>query len=104
MDDLIKGVNNSDRKLMQGGVGEMDQLLEGLTFAQSNIGSGLKSIDQQNSVIEDTVLNLTTTLSSIEDLDYTKAITMMNQQMMSLEAAQSSFAKISQLSLFNYIK
>ena len=104
MDDLIKGVNNSDRKLMQGGVGEMDQLLEGLTFAQSNIGSGLKSIDQQNSVIEDTVLNLTTTLSSIEDLDYTKAITKMNQQMMSLEAAQSSFAKISQLSLFNYIK
>jgi hypothetical protein len=28
----------------------------------------------------------------------------MNQQMLSLEAAQSSFAKISQLNLFNYIK
>jgi flagellar hook-associated protein 3 FlgL len=104
MDDLIKGVNNSDRKLMSGGVGEMDQLLEGVTFSQSNIGSGLKSIDQQNSVIEDTVLNLTTTLSAVEDLDYTKAITKMNQQMMALEAAQSSFAKISQLSLFNFIK
>ena len=104
MDDLIKGVNNSDRNLMQGGVGELDHLLEGLTFAQANVGSGLKSIDQQNSVIEDTVLNLTTTLSSLEDLDYTAAITKMNQQMMSLEAAQSSFAKISQLSLFNFIK
>ena len=104
LDDLIKGVNNSDRNLMQGGVGELDHLLEGLTFAQANVGSGLKSIDQQNSVIEDTVLNLTTTLSSVEDLDYTAAITKMNQQMMSLEAAQSSFAKISQLSLFNFIK
>jgi flagellar hook-associated protein 3 FlgL len=50
------------------------------------------------------VLNLTTTLSAVEDLDYTKAITKMNQQMMALEAAQSSFAKISQLSLFNFIK
>ncbi|MEY4029244.1 MAG: Flagellar hook-associated protein 3, partial [Bacteroidota bacterium] len=48
-------------------------------------------------------LELIQWLSSIEDLDYTKAITKMNQQMMSLEAAQSSFAKISQLSLFNYI-
>jgi flagellar hook-associated protein 3 FlgL len=104
LDDLIKGVNNSDRNLMHGGVGELDHLLEGLTFAQANVGSGLKSIDQQNSVIEDTVLNLTTTLSSVEDLDYTAAITKMNQQMMSLEAAQSSFAKISQLSLFNFIK
>jgi hypothetical protein len=28
----------------------------------------------------------------------------MNQQMLSLEAAQSSFAKISQLNLFNFIK
>ena len=43
MDDLIKGVNNSDRKLMQVGVGEMDQLLEGLTFAQSNIPAYLIS-------------------------------------------------------------
>ena len=104
MDDLINGVNTSSRNLMQGGVGELDHLLEGLTFAQANIGSGLKSIEQQNSVIEDTLLNLTTTLSSVEDLDYTAAITKMNQQMMSLEAAQSSFAKISQLNLFNFIK
>lgn len=104
LDDLIKGVNTADPKMIQGGVGEMDKLLEGVTFAQANIGSGLKGVEQQNSVIDDTVLNLTTTLSSFEDLDYTSAITKMNQQMMSLEAAQSSFAKISQLNLFNFIK
>jgi len=28
----------------------------------------------------------------------------MNQQMLSLEAAQSSFSKIAQLTLFNYLK
>jgi len=104
MDDLIKGVNTSDRPKMQGGLGELDTLLGGLSMARANIGSGLKGIDQQTSVIEDTVLNLKTTLSSVEDLDYAKAITKMNQQMLSLEAAQSSFAKISQLNLFNYIK
>jgi flagellar hook-associated protein 3 FlgL len=104
MDDLIKGVNTSDRPKMQGGLGELDDLLGGLSMARANIGSGLKGIDQQTSVIEDTVLNLKTTLSSVEDLDYASAITKMNQQMLSLEAAQSSFAKISQLNLFNYIK
>ena len=104
MDDLIKGVNTSDRPKMQGGLGELDTLLSGLSMARANIGSGLKGIDQQTGVIEDTVLNLKTTLSSVEDLDYASAITKMNQQMLSLEAAQSSFAKISQLNLFNYIK
>ena len=104
MDDLIKGVNNSDRPKMQGGMGELDTLLGGLSMARATIGSGLKGIDQQTSVIEDTVLNLKTTLSSVEDLDYASAITKMNQQMLSLEAAQASFAKVSQLNLFNYIK
>ena len=104
MDDLIKGVNTSDHPKMQGGMGELDSLLGGLSMARANIGSGLKGIDQQTGVIEDTVMNLKTTLSSVEDLDYASAITKMNQQMLSLEAAQSSFAKISQLNLFNYIK
>ena len=104
MDDLIKGVNNSDDTKMRGGMGELDTLLGGLSMARATIGSGLKGIDQQTGVIEDTVLNLKTTLSSVEDLDYASAITKMNQQMLSLEAAQSSFAKISQLNLFNFIK
>jgi flagellar hook-associated protein 3 FlgL len=61
-------------------------------------------VDQQTMILEDTALNLKSTLSSIEDLDYASAITKMNQQMMSLEAAQASFGKVSQLNLFNYIK
>ena len=36
-------------------------------------------------------------------LDYTEAITRLNRDQIALEAAQSSFAKISQLSLFQYI-
>ena len=49
-----------------------------------------------------TMLRLT--LSDVQDLDYAKAIAMMNKQMLSLEAAQSSFAKVSQLSLFQYLR
>ena len=120
LDELIQAVNNSvepnpsglpavnqpmtQHEKMQRGLGDLDQMLAGLTSAQASVGSGLKGIDQQQSVIEDTVLNIKSTLSSVEDLDYTSAITKMNQQMMALEAAQSSFVKISQLSLFNFIK
>ncbi len=103
-DNLIAGLNTSKGSDIRRGVGELDDLMQGLSLARANIGTNLNVVDQQSSVIEDTTLNLKTTLSSIEDLDYASAITKMNQQMMSLEAAQSSFAKVSQLNLFNFIK
>jgi flagellar hook-associated protein 3 FlgL len=43
-------------------------------------------------------------LSSLEDTDIEKAITELKQKMTSLEAAQSSFVRMSDLSLFNYLK
>ena len=104
LDNLITGLNTSNGNDIRRGVGELDTLQQGVSMAQAQIGTNLNVVDQQTSVLDDTTLNLKSTLSSIEDLDYASAITKMNQQMMSLEAAQSSFAKVSQLNLFNYIK
>ena len=104
MDDLVAGINNSNGVAMQRGVDEMTSLLNGMSLAHADIGTDMNVVEQQTGVIEDTILNLKTNLSTVEDLDYAAAITNMNQQLLSLEAAQSSFSKISQLSLFNYLK
>ena len=104
IDDLIKGINTSDPVAMQRGIGEVDSLHQGMLLAQAGVGTDMKVVEQQTSVLDDTILTLKTTLSNIEDLDYATAITQMNKQMLALEAAQSSFAKISKLSLFDYIR
>ena len=104
LDNLISGLNSSNGNDIRRGVGELDTMQQGVSLARAQIGTNLNVVDQQTSVLDDTTLNLKSTLSSIEDLDYASAITKMNQQMMSLEAAQSSFAKVSQLNLFNFIK
>jgi len=104
IDNLITSLNSADGKDISRGAGELDNLQQGISLARAQIGTNLNVVDQQTSVLEDNTLNLKSTLSSIEDLDYASAITKMNQQMMSLEAAQASFAKVSQLNLFNYIK
>jgi flagellar hook-associated protein 3 FlgL len=104
MDNLIDGLNTVNGNNIRRGVGELDVLQTGISLAQAEVGTNLNVIDQQTSVIEDTTLNVKTTLSSIEDLDFATAITKMNQQLMSLEAAQSTFAKVSQLNLFNFIR
>ena len=104
LDELIVGVRSSDQAAMQRGLGEMDKLLQGVTQAQAEVGSDQAGLEHQSSVIDATMLNLKTTLSNVQDLDYASAVTDMNKQMLSLEAAQSSFAKISQLNLFNFLK
>jgi flagellar hook-associated protein 3 FlgL len=103
MGDLIEAVKSSNRVAIQRGICEIDTLQQGLSDATAQVGTDLNVVDSQNNVLDEITLRLKTTMSDIQDLDYTEAITKMNKDQLALEAAQSSFAKISKLSLFNYI-
>jgi len=103
LDDLSNAIKNSDHAKMQSGIAEMDSLQQGTSDALAQVGTDMNVVDMQNSVLDEVTLRLKTTKSDTEDLDYTSAITKMNKDQLALEAAQSSFAKISQLSLFKYM-
>ena len=103
IDDLANAVKNSDHTKIQAGISEIDTLQQGVSDAVAQIGTDMNVVDMQNSVLDEITLRLKTTKSDAEDLDYTSAITKMNKDQLALEAAQSSFAKISQLSLFKYM-
>ncbi len=104
IDDLITGVTAGDGTAMRRGLGEMDTLHQGVVVAQASGGTTMQSVQQQTSALDAIKLTLQLSLSSVEDLDMAKAITLMQKQLLSLEAAQSSFAKVSQLSLFAYLR
>lgn len=89
---------------MQATLSHLDQMLDIVTLSLADIGAEMRSIDDEININDSLKLQLESSLSSEEDLDYATAITKMQAQMMSLEAAQSSFAKISQLSVFDYIR
>lgn len=103
LDDLSNAIKNSDHAKMQSGIAEMDSLQQGTSDALAQVGTDMNVVDMQNSVLDEVTLRLKITKSDTEDLDYTAAITKMNKDQLALEAAQSSFAKISQLSLFKYM-
>ena len=103
LNDLVNSVKNSDKVGLQRGLGEIDQLQQGLSNANAQVGTDMNVIDSQNNVLDEIVLRLKSTLSDVQDLDYTEAITKMNKDQLALEAAQNTFAKISKLSLFNFI-
>ena len=103
VDDLITAVKGNGKTNMQRGLTEIDALHTGVVLAQADSGTSMKVVEQQGIILDDTKITLKTALSKVEDLDMATAITQMQKQMVSLEAAQASFAKISQLSLFKYI-
>ena len=69
-------------------------------FGQAAYGSLLDSLSSLN---ENLSLQYQQNLSDLQDIDYAKAISDLTRKQVDLEAAQQSFSRISQLSLFNYL-
>ena len=63
----------------------------------------MNATESQENVNEDYLVQLSSTLSDTQDLDYTEAISRLEQQQVGLQASQQTFTKIQGLSLFNFI-
>lgn len=104
LDQMIAGTNNNQTSGVQQGIADISQMHNSLTLSQAQNGSDQTVVQSQRDVLDEAALRFKSTLSEIEDLDYAEAVTRMNKEMMALEAAMGSFAKISGLSLFDYIR
>jgi len=81
----------------------LDKNLGTIIDVRSRVGARLNSIDDQANLNESSLLQVRETLSGIQDLDYASAISQLEQQSTSLQAAQQSFLRIQDLSLFNFL-
>ena len=86
------------------GISEADQMLTNVSQALAQCGSEQQVVQSQIDVLDQTKLRLKSTLSDIEDLDYTEAVARVNKEMVALQAAMASFGKIAGLSLFDHIR
>lgn len=89
----------------------IDQALNEIKTAQerigestSKVGSRLRTLENAEFTNIDFKLMTEGTLSAVQDLDYAEASTELAKRQLALEAAYASFAKIQDLSLFNYIR
>lgn len=81
----------------------MDQSLDNVLNIRAGIGARLNAIDSQGDNNENFILQVSESLSILNDLDYAEAVSRLNRQLTGLQAAQQSFVKVQGLSLFNYI-
>jgi len=81
----------------------LDRGLDNVLTVRASLGTRLRELESLQSTGEDLGLQYKQTLSQLQDVDFNKAISDLTQQQLGLQAAQKSFLKVSELSLFNYI-
>ncbi len=84
-------------------LGNLDNAQQRLLKTRSDVGSRLNVVENAQGNNADFKLVTQQALSEIGDLDYAEAVSRLTMQSFVLEAAQSSFARINRLSLFDYI-
>ncbi len=82
---------------------KLDTALTQVSTARSEVGARQNALDRQKATNQDFIINNQTALSQVQDLDYASAITQLNAQQTSLQAAQQSYAKVQSMSLFKYL-
>ena len=102
--DFAQALTRDDDDALALGLEEISTVTEKMGSSLADLGARMTTVDNQRGILEDTNLRYQDLLSNAQDLDYATAVTKLSAEILSLEAAQASFAKISQLSLFNYIR
>jgi flagellar hook-associated protein 3 FlgL len=94
--DMQNALNNQ--------LSNLDQAVGSLTQARAAVGARMNALDQQSSLNDDLSLQYKTSLSDVQDLNYYDAISKLSLQSNALQAAQQTFSKLQNMSLFDYIK
>ncbi len=96
--DLDSGTNVYDY------VDDINYALEDILQIHTTIGARINAIDKQVDVNTDVKLTMETHRAEENDLDYAEAVSRFDRQMLALQAAQQAYIKVSELSLFNYMR
>ena len=84
-------------------IGAMDATHDSISRVQSGVGSRMVEVEAQQNLGSNLDLQYNETLSRLQDVDYASAVSQLTQQQVYLQAAQQSFMKVSNLSLFNFL-
>ena len=104
MQDFVTGLKADDRTAVGAAIDELRSVQNNLGINLVDNGLRQNLVNQREEIAEGKIIIYKGLLSDAQDVDYATAITQLSSDMLALEAAQSTFAKVSQLSLFSFLR
>ncbi len=102
-DGAIAGTEAAFQAQLGASIANLDAGLERVVSVRAEVGTRLQAIDTAADFRDSEAVDLQSLISDLRDVDYASAISQLNQQYTSLQAAQAAYSKIAQLSLFDYL-
>ena len=87
--------------LIADSLSNLDSAQESLVGKQTELGGRMNAVESTKNFLEDSSVYTNQIRSELQDVDYAEAISNLSFQSFVLQAAQQSFAQVSQLSLFD---
>lgn len=87
-----------------GYLGDIDMALTSTVGIRATIGARMNAIDEQVAINNEVKLTMEISRSKEQDMDLIEAITRYEQQQTALQAAQQTYVKMTELSLFDFIR
>jgi len=81
----------------------IDRALDNVLTIRASIGSRMNELDALDTLGTSRDFQFTSTLGDLQDVDYAQAISTLNAEQTTLQAAQKSFVQVTSLSLFSLL-
>lgn len=104
LSDAIAAVTSTNSADRDASITALEAASDHVTLARTLQGVRADRLDKAQERIDTVSLGLSERRSALEDTDLTSAIAMIQSKLVSLQAAQATYAKISQQSLFDLIR
>lgn len=103
-DDLIQDITDNDVTGIQQGIRSMVNATDQIIGAQADIAGRLVRMEAAQNMVDRNQNMLKNIIANLQEVDYAKAATELTQQKTAFEAALASTAKVTNLSLLDYLK
>lgn len=88
---------------LNGALQQIDQSLSQVSTVTTSVAARINLVSSVTNSLASQNTSLATQVSNLGDLDYAQATSQLSEQSVALQAAESSYAAIAQLSLFKYL-
>lgn len=109
--DIIGTINNMITALGAGNtagvrteLGNLDNAMGQVLATRTDLGARLNHLTAAGNIIDDRKLSLTKVISDKQDVDFAQVISDLTKQQTAYQAAIAASAKVSQMSLLDYLK
>jgi flagellar hook-associated protein 3 FlgL len=104
MQDFVTALKADNRANVETAIDELNTVSANLGKNLTDNGLRQNLVIERRDIAEDKIVIYKGILSEAQDVDYASSITQLSADMLALEAAQNTFAKVSQMSIFNFLR